>query len=232
MTKKLVRLTEGDLHRIIKESVKKVLKESTNESLNRTHIVYDGIDLELSMNGEDMYIEFNENNRWILAGYYANEKLWIVQENLDSQMVGDGEDDIIVIAKTKSMPEALSKLSQYIKQVIPLKEDRMKPFSEYENNIGDYNIHRLHTLDRTTDKHSDWKKGDHAYCDSGELYPSADFTDERKDFGFPNDADAARNFLAQKDFNKRWKDMQDILKYTKQANSRPLHRKGSLNREL
>lgn len=112
MAKKLVRLTESDLHRIIKESVNTVL----NESINRTYIVHDGIYLTLSMNGEDMYIEYNENNRWVLAGYYANEKLWVVQENLDEEMVGDGEDDIIIIAKTKSMPEALNKLTQYIKQ--------------------------------------------------------------------------------------------------------------------
>lgn len=225
--KQVIRLTESYLRNIIKESMNKVL----NESINETYIVYDGIKLLLYMNGEDMYIEYTENNRWILAGYFAHEKMWYVQENLDERMVGDGEDDIIDIAKTKSMPEALNALTKYIKQVMPLKEDRMKPFSEYEN-IPDYNRHRLHTLDRTTDFHSDLEKGDHAYCDSGELYPSADFTDVRKDFGFSNDADAARNFLAQKDFDKKWKDMKDRLKYTKQANSRPLHRKGSLNREL
>lgn len=111
MTKK-IRITESALRKIVKESVKMVL----NESINRTYIVHDGVDLLLSMNGEDMYIEYTENNRWILAGYYANERLWVVQENLDEQMVGDGEDDIIVIAKTKSMPEALNKLTQYIKQ--------------------------------------------------------------------------------------------------------------------
>ena len=109
--KQVIRLTEGDLHKIIKETVNNVLKES----INKSYIVYDGIKLSLSMNGEDIYIEYNENNRWIFAGYYANEKLWVVQENLDKQIVGDGEDDIIVIAKTKSMPEALNKLSQHIK---------------------------------------------------------------------------------------------------------------------
>ena len=111
MNKKLIRLTESDLHRIVKESVSRLLKES----IDKTYITYDGINLSLSMNGEDMYIEYNENNKWILAGYHANEKLWVVQENLDPEMVGDGEDDIIYIAETKSMPEALSKLSQYIK---------------------------------------------------------------------------------------------------------------------
>lgn len=34
MAKKLVRLTEGDLHRIIKKSVKNVLKESYNDDMH------------------------------------------------------------------------------------------------------------------------------------------------------------------------------------------------------
>jgi hypothetical protein len=109
--KRRIRLTEGDLHRIVKQSVKRVL----NESIDKTYITYNGIKLLLSMNGDDMYIEYTENGKWVLAGYYANEKLWVVQENLDQQMVADGEDDIITIAKTKSMPEALAKMSQYIK---------------------------------------------------------------------------------------------------------------------
>jgi hypothetical protein len=34
----------------------------------------------------------------------------------------------------------------------------------------------------------------------------------------------------KQDLDKQWKDTQDIDKYSRQANSRPLHRKGSLNR--
>ena len=109
--KRRIRLTEGDLYRIVKQSVKRVL----NESIDKTYITYNGIKLLLSMNGDDMYIEYTENGKWVLAGYYANEKLWVVQENVDQQMVADGEDDIITIAKTKSMPEALAKMSKYIR---------------------------------------------------------------------------------------------------------------------
>lgn len=127
MNKKLIRITESDLHRIIKESVKRVL----NESIDRAYITYDGIKLLLSMNGDNMYIEYTENDRWILAEYYANEKLWVVQENLDHQMVADGEDDIIRIAETKSMPEALAKMSQYIKyathQYMDIKQPQNQP---------------------------------------------------------------------------------------------------------
>ena len=109
--KRRIRLTEGDLHRIVKESVRRILREEED----RTYITYNGIRLLLSMNGDDMYIEYTENGKWVLAGYSADEKLWVVQENIDQQMVADGEDDIITIARTKSMPEALAKMSQYIK---------------------------------------------------------------------------------------------------------------------
>lgn len=39
MAKKLVRLTESDLHRIIKESVKKILKEESHSDLNVRNFV-------------------------------------------------------------------------------------------------------------------------------------------------------------------------------------------------
>ena len=111
--KKHIKLTEADLHRIVRESVSKILNESKED--DRAYIVYDGIKFLLYMNGEDMYVEYTENDRWVLAGYYANEKLWVVQENFREEEVGEGEDNILTIAKTKSMPEALHQLSRYIK---------------------------------------------------------------------------------------------------------------------
>ena len=38
MTKKIIRLTEGDLHRIVKESVNRVLKES---QMTQSHLYFD-----------------------------------------------------------------------------------------------------------------------------------------------------------------------------------------------
>jgi len=46
------------------------------------------------------------------------------------------------------------------------------------------------------------------------------------DAAFPQTA----NERFKQDLDKQWKDTQDIDKYSRQANSRPLHRKGSLNR--
>ena len=52
MNKKLIRLTESDLHKIVKESVNKVLKENTNDfDLNKVsnaiEITYNFIDSKL-----------------------------------------------------------------------------------------------------------------------------------------------------------------------------------------
>ena len=118
-------------------------------------------------------------------------------------------------------------------------EDRINAYPEYAKDFDNENPlfpipnkERLHTLNRLTDAWGSWEPGDNAYYDDGEVYPSGDFTSKRRDFSFPNDADAARNFLAQKDFNKKWNNMLDKIDYSKKADSRPLHRKGSLNREL
>ena len=152
MAKRQIRLTEGDLHRIVKESVIKILKESKRPN---------------PMGGpEDRINAYPE---------YARD--W------------------------KS-------------------EEPMFPIPNNE---------RLHTLNRMTDYHSNWEKDDHAYFDSGEPYPSAEWSDKQLYSQWTKDAD---DKLAQQDFNKKWQNTQDKIKYSQMADSRPLHRKGSLNREL
>ena len=104
------------------------------------------------------------------------------------------------------------------------------------------NKHRLHTLDRTTDSYGDWYRDDHAYYDDGDLYPSAEWCNSyrspfpSKDYRWLDDADKELEKMQHKriknDLDNKWKTQQDRNKYNKQADSRPLHRKGSLNREL
>lgn len=128
-------------------------------------------------------------------------------------------------------------------------EDRINPYPEYAQDFDDEeplfpipNAQRLHTLDRTTDAFSDWEKGDHAYYEDGEVYPSAEWSDTNI-YGKPNhysqwakDADEELEKLQNQRFkdnlDKQRKNAKDIEKYTKQADSRPLHRKGSLNRAM
>ena len=128
-------------------------------------------------------------------------------------------------------------------------EDRINPYPEYAQDFDDEepmlpipNKQRLHTLDRTTDAFGDWQKGDHAYYDDGEVYPSAEWSDTDM-YGKPahysqwtKDADEELEKMQKQLFkdslDKQWKNTKDIEKYTKQADSRPLHRKGSLNRAM
>ena len=128
-------------------------------------------------------------------------------------------------------------------------ESRTNPYPEYASDFDDEdpmfpipNKTRLHTLDRTTDSFSDWQRGDHAYYDDGEVYPSAEWSDTDM-YGRPNhhsqwaiDADKDLEKMQKQRFkdnlDKQWQDTKDKEKYSKMADSRPLHRKGSLNRAM
>jgi uncharacterized protein YcgL (UPF0745 family) len=133
-------------------------------------------------------------------------------------------------------------------------ESRINAYPEYAADFDDGsceddvsvmpipNRERLHTLDRTTDAFADWKKGDHAYYEDGEVYPSAEWSDTDA-FGKPNhykdwslDADKELERLQIQRFknklDKQWQDTKDMEKYSRQADTRPLHRKGSLNRAM
>lgn len=73
MKRKHIRLTESDLHRIVKESVKKVLKEGLWDAIERdNHQVY------------DMFVDFIKN-------YYApndDSKAYEIEDVVNRWMVG------------------------------------------------------------------------------------------------------------------------------------------------
>lgn len=152
MKKQVIRLTEGELHRIIKESVNRVLNESKYPN------PMGGVESRINA-----YPEYAED--------------WYEEEPLSP---------------------------------IPNKE-------------------RLHTLDRTTDFHSNWLEDDHAYYADGEPYPSTQWCDGSSYSEWVKDGNCK---LSKEKLDKMWKNQQERDKYEKMANSRPLHRKGSLNREL
>ena len=122
-------------------------------------------------------------------------------------------------------------------------ESRTNPYPEYTSDFDDEesifpipNRPRLHTLDRTTDSFSDWQKGDHAYYDDGELYPSAQWSDTRPQGQWAEEAEKDLEKMQKQRFkdnlDKQWQDTKDKEKYSKMADSRPLHKKGSLNRAM
>ena len=64
MNKKLIRLTESDLHRIVKESVNKIVKEGFDEGMGVASMLTDkiedvltqsGLDYDRSQNGFNVY---------------------------------------------------------------------------------------------------------------------------------------------------------------------------------
>ena len=128
-------------------------------------------------------------------------------------------------------------------------ESRINPYPEYAKDFDDEepmlpipNKQRLHTLDRTTDAFGDFQKGDHAYYEDGEVYPSAEWSDTNI-YGKPNhysqwakDADEELEKMQNQRFknslDKQWQNTKDIEKYSRRADLGPLHRKGSLNRAM
>ena len=74
MNKKLIRLTENDLHRIVKESVNKILREAVDGNLYglrkmQGEELYDDIDNSLSQLGDDVYVSrfYSDENQITIA---------------------------------------------------------------------------------------------------------------------------------------------------------------------
>lgn len=97
MTKKLIKLTESDLHRIIKESVKKVLKENLY-GMNRLQgkELYDRIDEYLSEIGDVEVCRFYCTDSIIniamnqALGREGQSKIFNIMRNLGYKCVNAG----------------------------------------------------------------------------------------------------------------------------------------------
>ena len=77
MNKKLIRLTEGDLHRIVKQSVNKILRES----------ILSEIDLQVE---PQRYGEFwlRDKNTWI----EFTAEVWVDRTHLECNVYSNGDD--------------------------------------------------------------------------------------------------------------------------------------------
>ena len=62
MNKKLIRLTENDLHRIVKQSVNNVLREDVDNGMSLDNILSDKIQEMLTQNGLEYDKAFNGYN--------------------------------------------------------------------------------------------------------------------------------------------------------------------------
>lgn len=89
MKKQIIRLTESDLHRIVKESVKKVLKEGINDKLQFiTDIVKDLGQVQLS-NKCGKYYALVDNGDYVVALKFvgANGYETVALEKLKPQII-------------------------------------------------------------------------------------------------------------------------------------------------
>lgn len=114
-SKTIMKLNEEQLRKLIRESITMVVNEGFGVEPHRTNITCYGLNLEMSMNGEDIIVEYADENMWVLAIYCAKDKTWHIQENLDNDdTINNNEENIIDIGDTKSMPSALFNLSTYV----------------------------------------------------------------------------------------------------------------------
>jgi len=90
MNKKLIRLTESDLHNIVKESVNRVLKESGYEYGKtirhrpnpNTPIPYDATEPILKVAKE--FIDFRKNNPKLVQSLYDND--WFQDDGFENEI--------------------------------------------------------------------------------------------------------------------------------------------------
>jgi hypothetical protein len=193
--KKIVRLTECDLHRIIKESANRILSEA-----HGGHGIYSQYDV----NRIPDYMQDGS-----LEGQYGNnaDALWTYNTPLNPEVVGGMRPDEVRYRANHSDNPDISKKSQNATSWDYF--DSVKTGSQ----MNQHNKLERAYLDRRPNKpRTSYMTGNHDE-DYDDYYPD---THERQPF--------------RKELDKKWKDTKDIEKYTRQANSRPLHRKGSLNR--
>ena len=99
MNKKLIRLTESDLHRIVKESVNKILNESFNPNNEKLKFIIDIVrDLgQVQLSGKcGKYYALVDNGDSIVALYFVGENGYdaIEIEKLKPHMIDVIYDDL------------------------------------------------------------------------------------------------------------------------------------------
>ena len=177
MNKKLIRLTESDLHKIVKESVKSALRE----------VYY----IDYDMVTQYPHKNFREAEPPIEDFYDADDYYAKPIEHPDDP---------------NRQWDAYNRRNQFMKDVA---YDAMTYHPHYVDNDNGFN--------------KDSRKYAKSYA-KGEPY---DFANN----GGGRIAAGVRG-KALNDFNKQWQDQEDREKYSKMADSRPLYRKNSPNKDI
>ena len=115
MNKKLIRLTEADLHRIVKESVNRILRESTKPNrrgrrrMNEGgHISYQDEDGTIHTNSKDTYRGVPSSKfKWSAPEILWHGKLIICNEF---------EDNLWVVFNSETGEDSVKAIEQWIEQ--------------------------------------------------------------------------------------------------------------------
>lgn len=182
--KKKVRLTESDLHRIVKESVKRILRE--------TQYMDDG----------NLEPQYDKNP----------DSMWTYGTNLNPQGVSGLDPHSVRGTGLGNKKQDNLASWDYFDAVSQGADMKMR---DQANHAYD---ERTKPLRNTNDYKSKYDKQAYLYSRD---YPTSQYNH----LGINGWADDLKQ-----DFDKQWQNTKDIEKYSKQADSRPLHRKGSLNR--
>lgn len=180
MSKKLVKLTESDLHNIIKESVNTIL----NEMDYRSQMA--------SLRRKALSKGDNLDDRW---DEYDKQRGYRPFHGLQHHLFDDEKD-----TSDEKFKERQNEYSWDL-----LNDINRAWHNEEGNTIPSRNNPTIYYNPNTEGEYEreNWVHGIQSY---------------RQDL--------------KNDFDKQWGKSKEVDKYTKQANSHPLHRKGSLNREL
>ena len=220
MKKNRIRLTESHLHNIIKESVKRVLKETRFDYIDLDPYEYDKmIDNDYRSRAERAYDE-------IMNGVYDDKvPQWASGErdvyydlDLDIDLGGEGIQDAVndrnfVIDKSSAL--------KYGQNPSDYPSSKKWHETNYPKD-GNPNIkNRRNTSDVLSDEY--WE--DKEMRDTAKKYPHS-----FKKNGVMRNYDYDKGRIIN--FNKFRDNLEKDVYGTDQADKRPLHRKGSLNRAL
>ena len=236
MSKRTVRLTESDLHNIIKESVKNIFKEDhqnlpiqnivdyLNKELNYLEVSYDSKKDELTIYSKERLGLSDASIDNYLSSYFEKlAKEFKIIEKYTMGTIGFEVDGTNYDKETKNVQNMTLTDSNIYGTVAMDKDGGLEVLFKAK---GHSNVYfwgsKLNQYDKTNYLNGKWIKPNNEMDWKDKLEYDKDAAIDKRD---------PRKRFKEK-LDNIWKRQQEHEKYSQQADSRPLHRKGSLNREL
>ena len=136
MRKKIIRLTESDLHRIIKESVQRILNEGSNNYDLIREVLFNGCFYNLKNDGYDIGVGYGCGNQ--KEFYYPNSErcehsyCYVTTDEIN-QVVRDLENDGYEFERDEDGYVFMKGKREGFKPFVPMKPNPIKKSSEKIN---------------------------------------------------------------------------------------------------